>query len=207
MTANGSDSINLASASYDADMAAVVNAECGANLASGVIIETEKLASQQRRISAFTDVAATAEQVWQVLTDYDNLANFIPNLAHSQRLNHPAGGIRLEQIGSQCFLNIKFCARVVIDLVETFPQELCFSMVEGDFRHFEGKWTLEPSGSTPHELVRLGYELVICPPRAMPVGLIERHIRHDLSQNLRAISDRTTILFANQPVLEPNLGV
>jgi ribosome-associated toxin RatA of RatAB toxin-antitoxin module len=196
MTANRSDSINLVSASRDADIAAVGNSEYGADLDSSVIIETEKLAGQQRRILAFTDVAATADQVWQVLTDYDNLANFIPNLAHSQRLSHPEGGIRLEQIGSQCFLNIKFCARVVVDLVETFPRELCFSMVEGDFRQFEGKWTLEPLGNTPNDLVRLGYELVIRPPRAMPVGLIERHIRHDLSQNLSAISDRTTVLFA-----------
>ncbi|MBE9139516.1 SRPBCC family protein [Nodosilinea sp. LEGE 07088] len=195
MTAKGSDGINLVSASRDAEVA-VANIGCGADFDSGVIIETEKLAGQQRRILAFTDVAATADQVWQVLTDYDNLASFIPNLAYSQRLSHPEGGIRLEQIGSQCFLNIKFCARVVVDMVEAFPRELCFSMVEGDFRQFEGKWTLDPLEGAQNELVRLGYELVIRPPRAMPVGLIERHIRHDLSRNLRAISDRTTVLFA-----------
>jgi hypothetical protein len=45
-------------------------------------------------------------------------------------------------------------------------------------------------------MIRLGYDLVIRPPRAMPVALIERHIRHDLSRNLQAIGDRTAALFS-----------
>lgn len=162
---------------------------------TGVSIHTEKLEGQQRRILASTEIPATADQVWQVLTDYENLASFIPNLTCSQRINHPEGGIRLEQVGSQCFLNIKVCARVVIDMVEAFPQELRFSMVEGDFRQFEGKWTLEPVPSPQGERVRLGYDLLIRPPRAMPIALIERHIRNDLTRNLQAIGDRTATLF------------
>ncbi|HSM81602.1 MAG TPA: SRPBCC family protein [Nodosilinea sp.] len=189
MTAKPSDTLSLESAGAHAGREWLWTAE------DGVSIKTEKLDGQQRRILAFTDVAATPDQVWQVLTDYDNLATFIPNLSCSQRLSHPEGGIRLEQIGSQCFLNIKFCARVVLDMVEAFPRELRFSMVEGDFRQFEGRWTLEPLTAAEGQLVRLGYDLVIRPPRAMPVALIERHIRHDLSRNLRAISDRTLVLF------------
>ncbi|MGB3203204.1 MAG: SRPBCC family protein, partial [Nodosilinea sp.] len=162
----------------DAEAALAPGLETNSLAGAEVTIQTEKLNGQQRRILAFTDLPFTAEQVWQVLTDYDNLATFIPNLSCSQRLNHPEGGIRLEQIGSQCFLNIKFCARVVLDMVEAFPRELRFSMVEGDFRQFEGRWTLEPVTTSPGQLVRLGYDLVIRPPRAMPVTLIERHIRH-----------------------------
>lgn len=161
-----------------------------------VAVRTEKLAGRQRRIQAYTDLPFKPDQVWQVLTDYDNLANFIPNLSLSQRLHHPHGGIRLEQMGAQCFLNVKFCARVVLDMVETFPRELRFSMVEGDFRQFEGQWLLDPLTTQAGEGTRLSYNLLIQPPRAMPVGLIERHIRHDLSQNLQAIGTQTSILFA-----------
>ncbi|MBD2230196.1 SRPBCC family protein [Phormidium tenue] len=185
MTATTPETNNHESALLDAEVFAQV---------SGVIVRTEKLEGQQRRIVASTQISATVDQVWQVLTDYNNLSSFIPNLSHSQRLSHPDGGIRLEQIGSQCFLNIKFCARVVLDMVEAFPRELRFSMVEGDFRQFEGKWTLEPVKDVAGELVCLGYDLVIRPPRAMPVALIERHIRNDLSRNLKAISDRTLML-------------
>ena len=195
MTANISDTTNLKTASLAAETFAGARAKSQVSRAADVTVHTEKLAGQQRRIFAFTEIPATAEQVWQVITDYDNLASFIPNLSCSKRLSHPEGGIRLEQMGSQCFLNIKFCARVVLDMVEAFPQELRFSMVEGDFRQFEGKWTLEPVAETQDSIVRLGYDLVIRPPRAMPVALIERHIRNDLSRNLGAIADHTALLF------------
>lgn len=207
MTTNVPDTTNLESSPLGAVDSAAVNIESGTAAGldpglnvgtlpgAGVTIQTEKLEGQQRRILAFTDIPFTAEQVWQILTDYDNLSSFIPNLSLSQRLNHPEGGIRLEQIGSQCFLNIKFCARVVLDMVEAFPKELRFSMVEGDFRQFEGRWTLEPVAGAHDDIIRLGYDLTIRPPRAMPVALIERHVRHDLTRNLKAISDRTAVVF------------
>lgn len=131
-----------------------------------VAISTQKLAGRQRRIRASIQIPFELKQVWQVITDYDRLADFIPNLTQSQRLPHPAGGIRLEQVGSQCFLNIKFCARVVLDMVERFPQELGFSMVEGDFRQFEGVWRLEPIANGSG--TQLIYDLLVLPPRVMP---------------------------------------
>lgn len=164
--------------------------------AGDVAISTEKLTGRQRRILAEIQIPCSLEQVWQVLTDYDQLADFIPNLTKSQLIPHPEGGIRLEQIGSQCFLNVKFCARVVLDMVERFPQELGFSMVEGDFRQFEGVWRLEPLASAGAPMTRLCYDLTVLPPRAMPVGLIERHICKNLCDNLQAICDRATQKFA-----------
>jgi hypothetical protein len=41
----------------------------------------ETVAWRKRHISASIEVAATLEQVWGVLTDYERLADFIPNLA------------------------------------------------------------------------------------------------------------------------------
>ncbi|HEY9736485.1 MAG TPA: SRPBCC family protein [Trichocoleus sp.] len=167
------------------------------NFAHGdVEILTQKLEGRQRRITAAIHIPFGLDQVWQVLTDYDHLADFIPNLTRSQRLPHPTGGIRLEQIGAQCFLNIRFCARVVLDMVERFPQELGFSMVEGDFRQFEGAWRLEPVSLEEGQGTRLVYDLLVLPPRAMPAGLIERHIRHNLYENLAAIRARTLQKFA-----------
>ncbi len=200
MTAKTPDIASPTSLPVSQDEFPVVAIEAAAavNPGSGVTIHTEKLPAQQRRILAFTDIPFGVEQVWQVLTDYDNLSSFIPNLSYSQRLSHPQGGLRLEQIGSQCFLNVKFCARVVLDMVEAFPKELKFSMVEGDFRQFEGRWVLEPRANSQGPMTRLSYDLLIQPPRAMPAALIERHIRHDLTRNLRAICDRTAVVFADE---------
>ncbi len=152
-------------------------------------ITTEKLEGRSRRILASIAVPCSIEHLWQVLTDYDHLADFIPNLTLSRQIGTSESGTLLEQVGAQCFLNIQFCARVVLNMVEQFPHCLSFQMVEGDFRSFEGTWTLESIASADH-LTRLVYELTICPPRAVPVMLIERHLRRDLTQNLQAIRQR-----------------
>lgn len=153
-----------------------------------VMVERQSLGPQRRRLLATILIPRPVEQVWRVLTDYDNLATFIPNLSLSRRLPHPSGGLRLEQVGARCFLNLRFCARVVLDMVEDYPHRLGFAMVEGDFRQFEGQWRLEPS--TQGETTRLTYDLVISPPLAMPVSLIETYLCQDLTANLRAIRDR-----------------
>lgn len=153
-----------------------------------VVMTTEKLAGRSRRIRATIAVPCSLEQLWQVLTDYDRLATFIPNLTLSRRIPHPQDGIRLEQMGSQCFLNIQFCARVVLDMVEQFPHRLGFRMVEGDFRDFQGAWLLESGQDESGQvLTALSYEVTLLPPRAIPANLIERHLRRDLAENLRAI--------------------
>lgn len=150
-------------------------------------ISAERLQGRQRRIFASISIPCPVEQVWDVLTDYDNLANVVPNLTVSRRLESTDSMTLLEQVGTQCFLNIQFCARVVLNMVEQFPHQVGFTMVEGDFKAFEGAWKLEPdNGET-----RLIYEVMICPPRAIPAMLIERHLRHDLTQNLQAIRQHT----------------
>jgi len=149
-------------------------------------IATEKLPHRHRRILASISIPCSAEQLWSILTDYDHLADFIPNLTVSRRLEAADSRTLLEQVGTQCFLNVKFCARVVLDMVEQFPNSIGFAMVEGDFKVFEGAWRLEPDTDTG-EGIRLNYEVTICPPRAIPAMLIERHLRHDLTHNLQAI--------------------
>lgn len=161
-----------------------------------VSIKTEKLTPRQRQIVATVAIPRSLEQVWKILTDYESLSDFIPNLTSSRLLTCPNEGIRLEQIGAQCFLNFKFCARVILDMTERFPQEIGFSMVEGDFKKFMGRWSLKPALLGEEAATVLSYELLVQPPLAMPVQLIERHIRHNLTQNLLAICDRTTDQFA-----------
>jgi ribosome-associated toxin RatA of RatAB toxin-antitoxin module len=153
-----------------------------------VEISTEKHPAKERRILATVTIPQPIEQVWQVITDYEHLADFVPNLTSSKLLSNPEGRIWLEQIGSQCFLKFKFCARVVLDMSENFPTELGFAMKEGDFKQFEGAWTLQSADDA--QSTKLSYNLSIKPPRAMPAALIEHHICHNLTLNLLAIRQR-----------------
>ncbi|PKA64776.1 hypothetical protein AXF42_Ash016807 [Apostasia shenzhenica] len=104
---------------------------------------------------------------------------------------HP-GRIWLEQRGLQRALYWHIEARVVLDLQE-FPdsdagRELHFVMVDGDFKKFEGKWSIKagPRLSTSF----LTYEVSVIPRFNIPAIFLERIIRSDLPVNLRALACR-----------------
>ncbi|MEH2248280.1 SRPBCC family protein [Nostoc sp.] len=166
-----------------------------------VEVQIEKIAERQRQISAKIQIPQPVEQIWKVLTDYEALPDFIPNLAKSRLIEHPNGGIRLEQIGSQRLLNLNFCARVVLDLEEYFPKEINFRMVEGDFKGFSGSWCLEPYSLSEDIGTNLCYTIQVWPKLTMPIGIIENRLSKDLRLNLLAIHQRVEELASKKPCI------
>ena len=187
----------------EADLEATLQADAAAagidpDLLQAVDVWSEPLEGRQRKIAAKIQIPRSLDHVWQVLTDYEALATFIPNLAKSQRLPHPTGGIRLEQVGTQRLMRVSFSARVVLDLTEVYPSEIRFEMVEGDFKSFTGTWQLEAiANASSQPLTQLSYTVCVWPKRTMPVILIENRLRHDLPLNLIAVRQRVETLFAN----------
>lgn len=167
-------------------------------LLEGVEVQTEKLEGRQRRICASIKLPYSVEQAWQILTDYDALAEFIPNLVKSQRIEHPTGGIRLEQVGAQQVLMFDFSARVVLDMEENFPHKIHFSMVEGDFKAFSGSWQLEQWSHADGTETYLTYTVLVLPKRTMPVFAVEQRLCNDLPLNLVSIRLRLDQRFATE---------
>ncbi len=155
-----------------------------------VQIEVIKLGERKRQIIASVNIPKSVEVVWRVITDYEGLSDFIPNLAASRKLEHPSGGIRLEQIGAQRLLNFNFSARVIIDLEEHYPKEIKFSLVEGDLKEYHGSWLLQPYTHSCGSGTKLCYTVCVVPKRIMPVNIIERRLSQDLQVNLLAIKQK-----------------
>ncbi|MEN9216303.1 MAG: SRPBCC family protein [Gloeomargarita sp. HHBFW_bins_162] len=163
------------------------NLEPSAAPESEVQVAVERLNCWERRIQAAITIPQPVERVWRVLTDYEALADFIPNLAVSRRLVHPEAKIRLEQVGSQTIVKkINFRARVVIDIEEIYPEQIRFTCVEGDFSRFDGAWDLEPQGNSTQVI----YTVQIRPRANLPVRLIEGRISRGIQVNLLAIRER-----------------
>ena len=152
----------------------------------GVAIEQtmERLPQGVRRLAVQLRTAIPVSVLWEVLTDYDQLDRFIPNLSTSELVLRDGETVRVLQVGSQQLLGLRFSAQVLLELKEELPDGvLRFRMLKGDFRRFEGSWQMRelPDGSS------LLYELTVQGCLGMPIGLIEERLRDDLSSNLRAV--------------------
>ena len=155
-----------------------------------VTVEVEIITDRQRKIAAKIKIANPVEKVWKVLTDYQALPEFVPSLASSRKLEHPNGGIRLEQIGSQRLLRMNFSARVVLDLEESFPNLINFQMVEGDFKDFCGSWRLNSCILDDKTGTLLCYTVKVWPKLTMPSRIIEPRLSQDMQSNLLAVRQR-----------------
>ena len=120
---------------------------------SGTAIEQtmERLPQGTRRLAAELKSPLPVQLLWDVLTDYENLSRFIPNLSTSELIQRQGQTVRLQQVGSQQLLGLRFSAQVQLELTE-YRQDglLQFRMVKGDFRRFEGSWQIRqrPDGSS-----------------------------------------------------------
>ena len=146
----------------------------------------EKLSDGARRLAAQLTTSASFDSLWKVLTDYDRLNVYIPNLLLSKKLYENENNIHLKQVGSQDFLGIKFSAEVILDLYENKELgQIRFKLLKGDFRRFEGSWKIQKiSNSDKNSLI---YDLTVKGCQWMPIAMIEKRLKRDLSENLIAV--------------------
>ncbi|WP_420063778.1 SRPBCC family protein [Prochlorococcus marinus] len=146
----------------------------------------EVLPGGARRLAAQLRTPLGFDALWTVLTNYNQLSELIPNLRTSQVLSRVENEVYLKQVGSQEFLGLNFSAEVWIKLLEDKNNgSLTFNLVKGDFRRFDGSWKIAPLLSDLNS--SLTYELTVQGCFGMPVSLIEKHLRKNLTTNLLAV--------------------
>lgn len=167
-----------------------------------VEIKTEQIEGQKCRVCASIDIPYSLEQVWQVLTDYETYAEFIPNLIHNRLLDCPTGRIVIEQVRLKKFMGMKFYARTVMNIEEKFPNKIHYQLIEGDFKDLSGYYQLEPWFLTDGQSgIKLYHNFLVWPKRMQPVKLVEDVLRNDEPMNLLAIRQRVEKLFGGNAEL------
>jgi hypothetical protein len=123
------------------------------NVPGDPVVRVERAPENSRRIFAGIDIMASVDDVWKLLTDYENLQNVIPNLvvndvmemyipspslvvdssqseeAQCQQLANQMKGALLRQVGGAKVAGINFSARTKLEVRE-WPSGL------PDFDHF-----------------------------------------------------------------------
>jgi len=135
-----------------------------ASMAQRVDIETHRR-DETITVEASAEMQADPHTVWSVITDYDNLARFIPYMRSSRVLQRDADRVVVEQTGELVFLFFRQPVEVRLAVVESPPTRVAARAIGGNLKELEGRYIVErlPSGYT-----RLSYSGRLVPDFDVP---------------------------------------
>lgn len=116
-------------------------------------------------IQASAEVQASPRTVWNVITDYDHLARFVPFMRSSRIVQRDEQRLIVEQAGELGVVFFKQPVNVTLSVVESAPVRVQARAIGGNLKEMEGVYSVEvlPSGYT-----RLSYSGRVVPDFAVP---------------------------------------
>ena len=132
-------------------------------------------------VSASAVMKVDPHVAWAVLSDYDHLARFIPDMKSSRVVSRDGNKVRVEQKGDVGFFFYKEPVNVLLEVHEEPPRRITAKSIDGNVRELETRYELQASASG----VKLDYAGRFVPSFAIPplIGmplvnrLIERRFR------------------------------
>lgn len=137
------------------------------------------------RVEAF--VEAAPRQVWQTLTDYERLPEFVPNLHSTRRVPHPDGGTVLEQEFTARFLFISQSVHILVRVVEQPHSAIDVILISGNMKHYTAHWQLAPFSRNGIHGTRLIYTGTMAPDFFVPPLVGESIVQKDINHMMDAV--------------------
>ena len=145
-------------------------------------------------VDVTANVAARREIVWDALTDYDHMPEFVTNLKSSTVLKRQGNQLVVEQAGEakRAFLHFSFST---IRSVELTPgSEIRSHLVRGDFKSYEFTTRLNGEAIGPTTIEHHGEYVpnAWVPPVVWP-AMIETETRNQYTQLIAEMLRRTAV--------------
>jgi len=124
----------------------------------------------ERRADEFIVVAsavvgASCEQAWATLSDYDHLADFIPDVLSSHTVVRTGARVVVAQRARAKFWPFRQDFALVMEVRERTNESIRAQAIEGDFRRFEARYDLARLDASR---TRIEYQATLQPVAAVP---------------------------------------
>lgn len=149
-------------------------------------------------VKASAGLKASPRIAWEVLTDYDRLAEFIPDIHSSRVLRREADGVVVEQIGEFGFLFFRQRIEVTMAVSEEPPRRVVARAIAGNMKNMEGLYELHPTQPG----IRLDYYGRFVPDFFLPPLIGMPMVRRSLERRFRAMVEeieRRDVLARDKP--------
>jgi ribosome-associated toxin RatA of RatAB toxin-antitoxin module len=128
-----------------------------------------------------TEVRHSCEDAWSVITDYDHLGAFMPNMS-SRQVGAKKTAVLVEQTAHSSILPLlRF--QLLLEFIRETPECLRFRRMQGSLSRFDGFWrvTRQPSGC------HIYYQLNVAHGFPLPSFLLASAVRVDVERMMPAI--------------------
>jgi carbon monoxide dehydrogenase subunit G len=135
-------------------------------------------------VTASAEMQVDLHTAWSVISDYDHLAEFIPDLRRSRVVQRDGDRLLVEQTGAFSFLFFRQPVDVKLAVIESPPRRIVARAVGGNFKEMEGRYELEnlPAGG-----VRLSYAGRLIPEFPVPPIIGRMVVRRVLAKQFTAM--------------------
>lgn len=137
------------------------------------------------QIASSGTVAAAPAVVWRILTDYNHLADYLPNLKSARVVSRDGDRVIVEQLGTARFLFFSQPIRLVVQAHERAPDRIDISLIDGDMKIYRATWELKPLAGAPG--TRLVYNATIAPKFDVPGIVGTDVVRADIAEMMAAV--------------------
>jgi ribosome-associated toxin RatA of RatAB toxin-antitoxin module len=130
---------------------------------------------------------AAPRRAWQVLTDYERLAEFVPNLTSSTVLSRQGRDAVVEQYGSGGFLFVRREIHMVLRVTEQPFSAIEVTRISGNMRRYEARWSLAPARENHCDGTRIAYACSMEPDFFVPPIVGPAMAQADIDKMLQAV--------------------
>jgi ribosome-associated toxin RatA of RatAB toxin-antitoxin module len=116
-------------------------------------------------VEAVAEIPVSLARAWAVLTDYNRLSEFVPDLHESRVVSRQGTSAVVEQKGAARFLFLSYPIEVRLAVTEQPRRRIESRAVAGNFRELRSVYTLEPREGG----VRLRYQGRLVPDFQLPL--------------------------------------
>ena len=127
------------------------------------------------RVGASFAVAQSAADVMRVLTDYERIPKFMPDVQSSQVLERSATTARVEQMAVSQFMMFSKRVHLLLEVSEEAGSVRFRDTCGKSFVGYEGSWVVAPQG----DQARIEYRLVAQPSFDVPAFVLKKLFKRD----------------------------
>ena len=137
-------------------------------------------------IKARATIKAPYALIWQTLTDYDHLSEFIPGMMTSHVVERRGSAAIVEQTGKAGFLFFTYPIEVVVESPEEPPAFIGIRVLKGNLKQLDGGYRIEKTSYKDDEFV-LRWSGMIEPSISLPLFITVPLMRANISDQFRAM--------------------